>query len=366
MKTRTKTKEHKFLRAIGRVIPYIMTAVLVFAFAKFGSEDKNASGSSSLNMNAMAANNYSVSADQLSELYVVASLSSSFSLASVDAVSGNYVSASVLKEISQTSTDKIEKPGYVSIAISKGVDTYIVSEGETMASIAGKYGVTTDQIRWSNSLKTTDVSVGQALMIPKTAGIVYTVRSGDTPDTLASRYGSNAERIIAYNDLEVGSVLSDGMQIVLPNGTLPLTERPEYVPVYHYSYYGSTSDRQNMRVVYENVVRSGTNRMVWGQCTYYSWFKREELGIPLPVNLTGDAKYWANNARRLGLQVDHTPSPGAVFQTTSGWYGHVGIVLRVNDDGSLLVREMNYGYRSNVITESTIPANIVGNFNYIH
>lgn len=362
---RKRTKEHKFLRTVGRIIPYMITAVMVFALAKIGSEDKTASGATSLNMNTIAANN-SVSADQLSELYVVASISSSFDLASVDAVAGNYVSASVLKDISQTSTDKIEKPGYVAVSYSRGVDTYIVSDGETMASIAAKYGITTDQIRWSNNLKTTDVTVGQALTIPKTAGIVYTVKSGDTPDALASRYNSNADRIIAYNDLEVGTGLTDGMQIVLPNGALPLTERPEYVPVYTYTYQGSTSDRQNMRVIAESVVRSGTNRMAWGQCTYYAWWKREDLGMPLPAALTGDAKYWAYNARALGMRVDNIPEAGAVFQTTAGWYGHVGIVMRVNDDGSILVREMNYGYRSNVITESTIPANVVGSFSYIH
>ncbi len=358
---------------VGRVVPYLCAAALVFGVAKFGSEDKSGFGADSINMNAMAASN-SVSADQLSELYVVASLSSSFSLASTDSVSSNYVAASVLKEISQTSADKIEKPGYVAVSYSPGIETYIVQEGDSMDSIAAKLSVeyrtqlTTDLIRWSNGLKTTDVSVGQALSIPKTAGIIYTVKSGDTAETLAARYGAQADRIISYNNLEE-SGLVDGMSIVLPGGALPLTERPEYVPVYTYSYYGSTSDRQDMRVVYENVTGGFGNRMAWGQCTYYAWWWRAtspySLG-PLPGALTGDAKYWANNARALGMRVDNVPEVGAVFQTTAGWYGHVGVVLRVNDDGSLLVREMNYGYRANTITESTIPTNVVGNFTYIH
>lgn len=363
MKTKAK-KEHKFLRAIRKVLPYALTACLIFALAKVGSDDKNSTDPASINMNTLAVSN-SITADQLSELYVVASLSSSFSLASVDTVASNYVAASVLKEVAQTNTDRIEKPGYVTIQDSRGVKSHIVKEGETMASIAGVYGVTTDQIRWSNGLKTTDITIGTSLKIPGTSGIVYEVRAGDTAASLASRYSSDADRIIAYNDLESTGLVA-GAQIVLPNGILPLTERPEYVPVYQYSYYGNTSDRQNMRVVYENVTRSGTNRMVWGQCTYYAWWWRENIGSPLPAALTGDAKYWGVNASALGLRVDHTPSYGAVFQTTSGWYGHVGVVTQVNDDGSIVVREMNYGYRVNVITESTIPANIVGNFNYIH
>lgn len=370
---KVKTKKHSFLGMVGRTIPYLVVTALVLAVAKFGSDDKDGFGNASINMSAMAASN-SVSADQLSELYVVASLSSSFSLASTDSVSSNYVAASVLKEISQTSTDKIEKPGYVAVSYSPGIETYIVQEGDTMESIASRLSVeyrtqlTTDLIRWSNNKKSTDVSVGEALSIPKTAGIVYTVKSGDTAETLASRYGAQADRIISYNNLEE-SGLVDGMSIVLPGGSLPLTERPEYVPVYSYSYYGSTSDRQDMRVVYEAVTGGYGNRMAWGQCTYYAWWWRAtspySLG-PLPSSLTGDAKYWANNARSLGMRVDNIPEVGAVFQTTAGWYGHVGVVLKIYDDGSLLVREMNYGYRANVITESTIPANVVGNFTYIH
>ena len=44
----------------------------------------------------------------------------------------------------------------------------------------------------------------------------------------------------------------------------------------------------------------------------------------------------------------------------------LNIIVGINNDGSIVVREMNYGYRAYVVTESTIPANIVGNFNYIH
>jgi surface antigen len=38
--------------------------------------------------------------------------------------------------------------------------------------------------------------------------------------------------------------------------------------------------------------------------------------------------YQNNNA---GLVVDHRPEVGAVFQTSAGYYGHVGIVERVNN-----------------------------------
>lgn len=376
-----RKKEHKIWHNVGRVLPYLVAMVLVFGVAKIGSEDKMGDGDTSLNMNDIAASG-GASADQLSELYVVASISSAMNLASVDYVSGNYVAASVLKDIAQTTTDKIEKPGYVAVSEDRGVISYTVAEGETMESIAAKYGITTDHIRWSNGLKTTEVSPGQTLALPSKPGIVYTIKDGDTAETIASHYGSNAQEIISLNDLESG--LTPGKQIIVPGGVVPETERPEYVRrssnrysssssssssnSYGYTYYGSSMTRQNLRRVYDNVVRDPTNKMYGGQCTYYAWWWRWAHGNPLPGDGVswGNARSWASAARRYGLVVDKNPSVGAVFQTAAGGVGHVGVVIGVNSDGSILVREMNYNYHAGVIFESTIPASYVKNFNYIH
>lgn len=374
-----KKKEHKFWRNVGRVLPYLAAMILVFGVAKIGSEDKVGAGDTSLNMNDIAASG-GASADQLSELYVVASISNAMDLASVDYVSGNYVAASVLKDIAQTATDKIEKPGYVAVSDARGAVNYTVVEGDTMESIAAKYGITTDHIRWSNGLKTTDVSPGQTLVLPTKPGIVYVIKDGDTAETIAAHYGSNAQEIISLNDLESG--LTPGKQIIVPGGVVPETERPEYVRrrgssssssstssnSYGYTYYGSSMTRQNLRRVYDNVVRDPTNKMYGGQCTYYAWWWRWAHGNPLPGDgqSWGNARSWASAARRYGLLVDKNPSVGAVFQTASGGVGHVGVVIGVNSDGSILVREMNYNYHAGVIFESTIPASYVRNFNYIH
>lgn len=368
MKKKNRSKS-RFWHYARQILPYVATFLVILGVAKVGADTKLANNGN-LNVNNIASDDYNVSADQLSELYVVASLSSSFNLASVETVSGNYVTVSVMKEISQTSTDLIEKPNFVGTNISRGVQTYTVKDGETMESIAAAFGLTTDQIRWSNDLKDTSLSPGQTLVLPVgVAGIVYTVKSGDTPESLAEKYDSSAAEIIAYNDLETSN-LTEGMQIVLPGGVLPETERPEYVPpvtyTYTYSYYGSTSDRQNVWVVATNFWNNSYNPMTAGQCTWYAWWWRANYGNPLPSGMKGNANVWDVVLRNAGYRVDRTPEVGAVFQTSAGWYGHVGIVVGINNDGSIVVREMNYGYRTYVVTEATIPANIVGNFNYIH
>lgn len=373
-----KRTEHKIRSFIGKLLPYAVMFLAIIGIAKVGSESKNDISAGSLSMDAMAASDYNVSADQLSALYIVASLSDSFDLASIDTVASNYVVVSAMKEISQTSADKIEKPSIIATVNSRGVQTHVVEEGQTMEWIAYYYGLTTDQIRWSNGLKTTDLTPGQILRLPATSGIVYTAKAGDTPESLASRYSSSAERIIAQNDLE-GSQIVEGMQIVLPGGILPTTERPEYVaPVstYTYTYSGFSSARQDMVVLsrgaysdyFSNPVGINGNPMTRGQCTWFAWYWRAVNGNPLPGGATlGHARTWAVRAAAMGYRVDNIPEYGAVFQTTSGYYGHVGIVINVNSDGSLLVQEMNLDSRgAGTLTQGIIPASSVSSFNYIH
>lgn len=344
------------------VWPYIVASVVVLGLVILGSLDKQNSGSS-LSLDAFAANNYNVSVDQMSELYTVAGVSDALGLASASDVASNYVMTTTMYDSGQTSAGKLEKPAITNIDASRGVVEHTLEEGESLDTLAAKYGVSTDQIRWSNGLKTTNVAVGTVLYIPSTSGIVYTVKSGDTAESIASKYGSSAEEIISMNDLELTGV-SEGMKILVKDGSLPETERPEYVaprPVYTYTYtyLGSTSERQNIEVIGYFYGLGGPYGA--GQCTQWAWYKR---GGNIPSNW-GNANAWANSARAQGYTVNRTPAAGAVFQTSSGWYGHVGYVEAVNDDGSIVVSEMNYGIPYRAI-RSTIPAASVGNFNYIH
>lgn len=369
-------KNAKKLENIKVILPYFLSVLLILGLVFYGSKDKNERNGGDLNIESLASSSYkNITTDQLSEFYTVASLANSINLASSDILSSNYVMVKVLDESGQTSASKLEKKEVADTSHLNrcGVNNYTVASGETMESIAEKYKITTDQIRWSNNLKNTDVSVGQNLLIPGIEGIVYKVKSNDTIESLASKYGSDAEKIITCNDLETNANLVEGSTIVLPGGTLPETERPEYVaPIiysYSYTYAGSTSTRQNLRTIATGFYKNQPgNKMTPGQCTWFAWYMRatdpNSLGA-LPSASLGNAYSWASTLRGYGYRVDQTPEVGAVFQTTAGWYGHVGYVTAVHDDGSITIQEMNYGgaYR---VTEAEVPASRVGSFNYIH
>ena len=355
----TKRKKKADLGWVKGVLPYVLSGGLVIGLVAFGSIDKQ-NNDVALSLDAFEANNYDISVDQLSELYMVASMSDALGLASASDVASNYVTATTMYDAGQTSVGKLEKQILTSVPASRGVVEYTVAEGESMDDIAARYGISTDQIRWSNGLKTTDVSAGTVLYLPSKSGIVYAVKSGDTIESIASKYGGTAEEIIALNDLEVSGV-SEGMRILVKDGTLPETERPEYVaPVvkrptytytYTYTYLGDTATRTGMTC---------NPSLGAGQCTTWGWLKRPDLGF-----IKANASQWDDIARAHGLLVDRTPAAGAIFQTDAGWYGHVGYVESVNADGSINISERNYSGCRGVLF-STIPASAVGRFNYIH
>lgn len=364
----TKRKKKHNSGRLKVLLPYFLLGFLTLAIIILGSIDKR-NANINISLDTIASSDYKMSVDQLSELYVVADLSDALSLASATDVASNYVIADTMRDAGQTSTGKLEKPNITYIVASRGIEKYTVLEGENIDTIAAKFKASADQIRWSNGLKTVDVDAGTVLYIPSVPGIVYTVKSNDTIESIVEKYGSTASDIIALNDLEISGISKD-MKILLKDGTLPEKERPEYVPpapvrtyTYTYTYLGSTSVRQN--IVSLGYFYGLGGPYTAGQCTQWAWSKRPDL-----PSFMGNAASWAVNAANAGYTVSWAPNgvpvAGAVFQTGGGWYGHVGYVEAVNPDGSIVISEMNYNYQPFHAIQSTVPANMVGNFNYIY
>lgn len=368
----TNRKKKLYVDKVKTILPYVFVGTLTLLVVFLGSLNKN-KASANVSLDAFADKDDSVSVDQISELYVVADLSDALGLASASDVASNYVIATAMYDSGQTSAGKLEKPNITDVDTREWVIEYTVQDGESMDDIAARYGITTDQIRWSNGLKTTDISAGKVLYLPKESGIVYTVKSSDTIESIAEKYGSNVDEITIFNDLDT-KPLAEGQRIYIKDGNLPEKERPEYVaPVvtrptynynvtYSYTYLGDTSERIGIEVI-------GYNYYGGGQCVGYATWYRNISGLSnlRPVSATwGNARNWAAAARAAGFVVDKTPEVNAVFQTPAGVYGHVGIVVGINADGSIVVQEANYNYRVGRVTRATIPASAVGNFNYIH
>ncbi len=98
--------------------------------------------------------------------------------------------------------------------------THTVVRGDTIGTIAQKYGISVDTLRTTNNLSGNLISLNQKLVIPRINGVKYTIKKGDTLSTIAQKYGvANTQNILIANDMQTGSVLSVGKTLLLPNPT---------------------------------------------------------------------------------------------------------------------------------------------------
>ena len=261
--------------------------------------------------------------------------------------------------LSQNDATLISKPQIVDNSTARGITSYAVVAGDSVTTLANKYNVSADTIRWANNLTSDALTPGTNLLIPAITGVVYTVKAGDTPDALATKYKSDASRIVSYNDLEI-SGLKDGAKIVIPAGVLPNTERPGYV---------APTPRASVATIYSTLVSSNAGNLYdYGYCTWYAYNRRAALGLTLPGSNWGNANTWPNYARADGrFTISSIPHVGDIAQSGfMSYWGHVAVVEAVSADGTQIkFSDMNnlagwgrVGY-SDWVSASYFP-------NYIH
>lgn len=111
----------------------------------------------------------------------------------------------------------------------------------------------------------------------------------------------------------------------------------------------------------------------FGQCTWYAFQRRSEIGRPLAHSYFGDGGSWWITAQNLGMEVNHTPKAGAVASFPGGVagafhpWGHVAFVEKVNEDGSIEVSEMHGGNTvDGIIRYRHIPKEAIPYTYFIH
>ena len=271
--------------------------------------------------------------DQVSSADIAVHIAEVAGLPETYSVVNHADSVSATEAIASADNTVVAKPQLISTKVpsKKDIQNYTVQAGDTLASIATKFGVSSDSIKWSNGLSSNTVAVGTKLVLPPTGlnGVVYTVKVGDTPESVAQKYAADKDTLVRFNDAEV-SGLKPGDQILVPDGVV------RSAPVASYNYYSSGFAWGGATAVYS------ANGYDYGWCTWWAAKRRADIGNPIPSNL-GNAVSWRYLAQRAGLTVDGTPSAGAVaYYKQIGGMGHVGFVERVEPDGSIWISDMNY------------------------
>lgn len=298
------------------------------------------------------------SVDQLQAAELAASTAQVANLSVTSNVTNLSITLGAKNELSQVSDTVLSKPQIVQSGTGqRGITEYTAVAGDNAQSVADRFGITKQTLKWANGLTSDALTPGSKLSIPGVNGVIHTVKDGETVDSIAGKYTSMKERIITFNDLEVSGIVA-GQRLVIPDGVLPVAERPESVaprattPVRSSSYYA-------------NAAAVG-NRYDYGYCTWYAYNRRAELGRPVG-SFWGNAATWAGFARASGYVVNNTPAVGAVMQDSysAGGYGHVAVVESMGGDGSITISEMNFaGW--NVKSYRTLDAGAASRYNFIH
>jgi len=139
--------------------------------------------------------------------------------------------------LSATTSEDFETSTLVSLKPRSEIIEYSVQPGDTVSTIAEKFGVSVDTIRWENDLKSVkDIKPGQILRILPVSGISHKVKYGDTVYSIAKKYQVDPQVIVdwPYNSFanDETFALAVGQDLIIPDGVkpkeIPTAPRPTY------------------------------------------------------------------------------------------------------------------------------------------
>jgi murein DD-endopeptidase MepM/ murein hydrolase activator NlpD len=105
-------------------------------------------------------------------------------------------------------------------SLNETISTYVVRQGDTVASIAKMFGVSSNTIRWANDISGSTIREGQVLVILPISGVRHTVAKGDTIGTIAKKYKADAQEIAYFNNMSLSQKLDVGSIVIVPDGEI--------------------------------------------------------------------------------------------------------------------------------------------------
>ena len=308
----TKAKTRRRINHLSIILVNIL--IIVFLAIFIVANQFNANVSSSFGSPGSLVGN---PLDQVSSANIALTVAQVTNLPETTAVSNQAESQNAQVSMDSTSNSVVNKAQVIqtSLKSNKNIISYTVQPGDSLASLAVKFGVNSNSIAGSNGLTIfSSLSPGQSILIPPMNGLVYIVKNGDTITSIATKFNVSQSDLIAYNDAEISGIYN-GEKLLIPNGSLPSVSQVTY------SWNGPSY---------------GYNGYDYGYCT---WYVASQIAVP---DNWGNASSWSYYATLSGWNVSLSPSVGAIAQTpyAAGGEGHVAIVTAVNGN-MIQYKDMN-------------------------
>ena len=105
--------------------------------------------------------------------------------------------------------------------VTMAMRSYTVRSGDSIASIAKRFGLYTDTIISANGISEANpVKQGRELRIPNINGLVYKARPGDNLAGIAKKFKTDTTKLLDANDLG-SETITAGQSIFIPGAKLP-------------------------------------------------------------------------------------------------------------------------------------------------
>ncbi|MDE2026198.1 MAG: M23 family metallopeptidase [Patescibacteria group bacterium] len=153
---------------------------------------------------------------------------------------GTSVNPWQVANVPQVLSASTQDPGLdtqVSNKVRDSILDYTIQDGDTVSSIANKFGISPDTIRWQNNLAGDHIKVGDTLQILPVTGVAHKVQKGDTVYSIAKKYDAESQAIVDFpfntfaNDETFE--LAIGQTVIVPDGVMPqgaqATPRPKQI-----------------------------------------------------------------------------------------------------------------------------------------
>lgn len=108
------------------------------------------------------------------------------------------------------------------------LQTYIVREGDTLSTIAQKFGIKIRTVLWANNLDgDRPLRIGQKLTILPVNGVLYRIRRGDTLERIAKTFTVDSQKISTINGIVDTQKLAIGNLLIIPDAVIQIDSTPK-------------------------------------------------------------------------------------------------------------------------------------------
>lgn len=208
---------------------------------------------------------------------------------------------------------------------------YTVKTGESIGTIANRFGISAQTILWANGLSDTSIiKAGDVLKVPPVSGYTYQIATGDTLQKVVEKYHGDLEATMKLNGISDDQTVAVGSQIVVIGGAPPA---PAPTPIKN-SYLANSDTRYSSGNSGSgvNVNRNVPARVTGGT---FNW--------PLACH-SAMTTYWGHAGRGRDIscgvgQPIYAATDGVARISFTGAWGHgYGNAIDISGPGGVMTR----------------------------